>query len=236
MRDLTLNQVAIGVFKIFANAKSLLQDAYLLKQNNRISSAYALAYICCEKAGKISILVGAATNLAHGSEVKWKSTSKRFLSHNSKASQFFALARTIPSILKAAADGETVIDFEQLRIKALLGVMMGPTLFANRSAALYCDEKDGTFSVPADHISLEMLNEMLDLAEQNIAGAELMCGDSSDDFAARMMQMAKDGKSKTTYDHIETSKSLVEFLLSPESRAVIKEAFTEASKKSNHKD
>lgn len=228
MQNLTLSKLAEGIVKVRDNAKKAFEDAGILKEAGRISSAYALAYISCEESGKISILLGAATNLAHGAPVDWKTTGKRFRSHQSKASQFLALARTIPFIMETAARGEKTIDTERLFIKALLGVMVGPQLFASRNAAFYCDFDRDAFIRPEDQIDSSMLDSMMEFARQNLKAAEVLAAGSAEDVALRIDGAAKAGRSQTTYTHVENSKALIEDLLSPENKLLIDKALKEA--------
>ena len=106
MQQLSLQTICGGLHRIRDNVFELLQDAKLLRQNGRISRAYTLAYFACEEVGKISVLLGAATRSILEIPVDWKSTRKRFHSHDSKASQFIGLARPIQIILDAVAADE----------------------------------------------------------------------------------------------------------------------------------
>ena len=66
MQNRSLQVICDGMVRVRDNAAELLKDAELLRQNGRVARAYALAYMACEEAGKLSILLGAATQAVIG--------------------------------------------------------------------------------------------------------------------------------------------------------------------------
>ena len=197
MQQLNLQTICDGMIRVRDNASGLLEDAKLLRQNGRITRAYALAYMACEEAGKLSILIGAATRIAVGIPTDWKAMRKRFLSHDSKASQFLALARVIPMITQAAAEGQKTVDAEELRIKASAGVMIGPALFEKRNASIYCNFTAGSFTSPSEEITEPMADQMIGFADTNLLAANLILGKSADEAAAKITASA----SRARYDN-----------------------------------
>ncbi len=188
------------MMRVRGNAAALLEDAKLLRQNGRKCRAYTLAYMACEKAGKLSILIGAATQIVLGLSVDWKTTHKRFRSHDSKASQFMGLANAMPIIHAAKVAGKRTVDFEDIAIKAAAGVLVGPALFAQRNSSIYCDFADGSFTSPDQQISDEMADRMIQYATQHVAAAKLMLGNSAEEPEQKFAQ----GMSKVRYDSIMT--------------------------------
>ncbi|MDX7951262.1 AbiV family abortive infection protein [Lichenihabitans sp. Uapishka_5] len=61
MKDLNLIRICQGIVAVKDNALELLDDAKILRANNKLARAYAAAYMACEENGKLSILLGAAT-------------------------------------------------------------------------------------------------------------------------------------------------------------------------------
>jgi AbiV family abortive infection protein len=196
MRDLSLEAICQGILVVHANASELLEDAKLLRREGRVARAYALAYFACEEAGKVSILVGAATRVALGVQIDWKSTSKRFRSHDSKASQFLGLARSIPLLLEAVAAGSKKVDRDEVMLKASVGAFFGPTLFGSRNASLYCDFENGTFISPAERINDSMADAMLKNAETLITTFEKVLGKT----AAETAQIIRSSSNRARYD------------------------------------
>src|ERR1700730_11644399 len=198
MQNLSLQTLCDGMLRVRDNAASLLEDAKLLRQNGRIPRAYALAYVACEEAGKLSILVGTATETVLGIPIDWKVKYKRFRSHDSKASQFLGFARAIPMLLEAVAAGRKSVDAEELMIKATAGVLIGPALFTKRNASIYCDFVENSFTSPADQIDDKMADQMIEFAELHVAAANLILGNSAQEAAKTISERA----SRERYDSI----------------------------------
>lgn len=180
------------MFCVRDNAAALLFDAQLLKRNDRISRAYALAYSACEESGKLSILVGAATQVSLGIPIDWKVVRRRFRSHDSKASQFTGLANAIPIILNAAKAGHKTVDSEEIITKATAGVLVGPALFSKRNASLYCDFDGHSFTSPDDQITESMTNRMIQWAENHVIAANAILRGSQDDAITRFRSASRE--------------------------------------------
>lgn len=178
MRNLTLEVVCDGIIRTRDNAQALLEEAIILRDNNRLSRAYALAYMACEECGKISVLFGAASRTARGLAVDWKTIAKRFRSHDSKTSQFFGIAIAAPVILKAVKEGRKVIDLNELLMNGAAGVLAGPGMFSRRNASIYCDFRKGSFRSPIDEISAPSVDNLIELAKLNIEVADTTMGKS----------------------------------------------------------
>jgi AbiV family abortive infection protein len=198
MQQLDLQTICGGMTRVRDNASGLLEDAKLLRQSGRISRAYALAYMACEEAGKLSILLGAATQIVVGIPVDWKALRKRFHSHDSKASQFLGLARAIPMIQQAAAAGQKTVDVEELMIKASVGVIIGPALFEKRNASIYCNFTEGSFTSPSEEITESMADLMIENADTNLFAANKILGKSAEETAAKIAATA----SRARYDKV----------------------------------
>ena len=209
MNQMSLLAICEGMIRVRDNAAELLEDARLLRENGRVSRAYTLAYMACEEYGKLSILIGVAVKMVVGIPVAWKATRKRFNSHNSKASQFVALARTIPLILEAAASGSKTVNTEELMIKASVGVLFGPTMFSMRNASIYCDFVDNSFVGPSEQINESMADQIIGYAQTHLATASRLIVGTPEDLA----QWLKSSYSRERYDKMmafaaEASESL----------------------------
>jgi AbiV family abortive infection protein len=209
LENLTLHTLCDGMMRIRDNAAALLEDARLLRQNGRKCRAYTLAYMACEKAGKLSILIGAATQIVLGISVDWKTTRKRFRSHDSKASQFMGLANAMPIIRAAAEAGERTVDIEDLMMKAAAGVLVGPALFAQRNSSIYCDFADGAFTSPDQQISDEMADRMIEYATQDVAAAKLMLGYSIEETANKLAEKMSKAKYKSIMSRSAEAAELI---------------------------
>ena len=202
------------MIRIRDNTAALLEDARLLRQNGRKCRAYTLAYMACEEAGKLSILIGAATQIILGISVDWKITSKRFRSHDSKASQFMGLANAMPIIRAAAEAGKRTVDFEDLMMKAAAGVLVGPALFAQRNSSIYCDFDDGAFTSPDQQTSDEMADRMIEYATQHVAAAKLMLGNSIEETAGKLAQKMSQAKYNSIMSRVADTTEVAEAAIS----------------------
>lgn len=206
MRDLDLITLCQGIVAVKDNALELLDDAKILRANSKLARAYAAAYMACEENGKLSILLGAATQIIIGRPVDWKSTAKRFRSHDSKASQFMGLANAIPILESAVKEGQKSVSMDEVLFKSFVGVNVGPMLFQTRNASLYCDFVDGVFKRPSDVITSEIVDRMIDAAEINIRAATVLACDTAEETAEKL----KERTSAQRHDSI--MKSMHEFV------------------------
>lgn len=206
MKDLDLITLCQGIVAVKDNAQELLDDAKILRANNKFARAYAAAYMACEENGKLSILLGAATQIVIGRPVDWKSTAKRFRSHDSKASQFMGLANAIPILESALKEGHKSVSMEELLVKAFVGVNVGPMLFQGRNASLYCDFVDGVFKRPSDVITSEIADRMIDNAEINLRAASAIAGETAEETAEQLR------KRTSTQRHDSMMSSMREFV------------------------
>lgn len=190
-----------GIVAVKDNAFELLDDARILRANNKLARAYAAAYMACEENGKLSILLGAATQIIIGRPIDWKTTAKRFRSHDSKASQFMGLANAIPILESAIGESQKSVDVNQLLFKAFVGVNVGPMLFQTRNASLYCDFVDGVFKRPSDVITSELVDRMINAAEINIRAATELACDTAEETAKKL----KERTSAQRYDAVMNS-------------------------------
>ncbi|MBZ9847418.1 AbiV family abortive infection protein [Mesorhizobium sp. CA14] len=188
MKDLDLITVCQGIVAVKDNALELLDDAKILRANGKLARAYAAAYMACEENGKLSVLLGAATQIIIGRPVDWKSTAKRFRSHDSKASQFMGLANAIPLLESAVKQGQKSVSMSEVLFKALVGVNVGPMLFQGRNASLYCDFVDGVFKRPSDVVTSEMVDRMIHAAEINIRAATVLACDTAEATAEKLKE------------------------------------------------
>ncbi len=186
MRDLDLITLCQGIVAVKDNALDLLDDAKILRANGKMARGYAAAYMACEEVGKLSILLGAATQIIIERPVDWKSTAKRFRSHNSKASQFMGLANAMPILESAVKEGQKSISLDEVMLKSFVGVNLGPMLFKERNASLYCDFVDGVFRRPSDGITSEIVDRMINSAEINVRAATMLACDTAEETAEKL--------------------------------------------------
>jgi AbiV family abortive infection protein len=189
MKNLDLITLCQGIVAVKDNALELLDDAKILRAKSKLARAYAAAYMACEENGKLSILLGAATQIIIGRPVDWKSTAKRFRSHHSKASQFMGLANAIPILESAVKEGQKSISIDDLLFKVLVGVNTGPMLFLGRNASLYCDFVDGVFKRPSDVVTSEIVDQMINAAEVNIRAATVLACDTAEETAEKLKEL-----------------------------------------------
>lgn len=82
--DLTVDRIEELIGAAWANSLRLASDARLLLDQGRLATAYAIAEVACEEAGKILMLTAAGTDLAIGRPVDWKELRRRLTDHASK--------------------------------------------------------------------------------------------------------------------------------------------------------
>jgi AbiV family abortive infection protein len=144
----------------FANSTQLCGDARLLLNAGRFSTAYALAELAGEEAGKSLLLLRAGTDLALGNKVDWKELQRRLSDHSAKigtlmvfdwavhdqaaawaAGDLEALLADAPGRRKAASEAREAL---LLRERALY-VEIGPVGLSTPAVAI--DPKDARMMV-----------------------------------------------------------------------------------------
>jgi hypothetical protein len=108
------------------------------------------------------------------------------------------LANAIPIILEAAAAGKQTVDVEKLMMKAAAGVLVGPALFSQRNASIYCDFVEGAFVSPDQAISDRMADKMIEFAARHVDAAKLMLGGSAEEAIQKLAKRT----SRAKYDSI----------------------------------
>ena len=191
MQDLPITVLCSGILKIRRNAASLIEEAELLFANGRSSRAYVLAYTACEELGKIAIVVGMVTRVAGNTHVNWKSFSKRFRSHNSKAIQFLSLGTILP-ILRDTARGQK-IDLVDVEAEVRKNFAAAASTVAERNSGLYCDFEGKNFFAPDERITPDIASRFIALGKQQLEISEIFLGNTVDEVEERLVKYAKRG-------------------------------------------
>lgn len=143
-----------GVKKCLINAQSLIEDALLLKDNNRIERAYALFQLSIEELGKASLLYFFATTQDEDKLRNVKAFRKEFLNHKVKTAKAIHFDVIILNSIKNKID----------RHKFLYSILMEHEFidifndFKNYS--LYTSIIDDRFLLPSEIISDKHLEEI----------------------------------------------------------------------------
>jgi AbiV family abortive infection protein len=90
----------------FANSQRLLEDARLLLEADRMPTAYLVAELAAEEAGKTLIILRAGTDLALGNAIDWKELRRRLSDHGSKLGTLMLFAWVIEDQPAAWAAGD----------------------------------------------------------------------------------------------------------------------------------
>jgi len=81
---LTIEQIEELIEASLTNSSRLASDARLLLDAGRIPTAYAIAEVACEEAGKILMLAKAGLEAAIGQPVDWRQLRRRMTDHGAK--------------------------------------------------------------------------------------------------------------------------------------------------------
>lgn len=87
IKALTPDQIEQACEAAYANAVDLLEEADLLRANDRCARAYFLTHIACEELGKLPILTAAAVSEQIGHEVDWRRIDRVLRTHSNKIKQ-----------------------------------------------------------------------------------------------------------------------------------------------------
>jgi AbiV family abortive infection protein len=148
------NNLIEGIRKCIINAKSLIDDALLLKEHGRFARAYTLFQLSIEELGKSSILYFFATLQDVDKETNLKKFRKEFLNHKVKTERAINFDAIILSSIKEKTD----------RHKFLYSILMehqNIEIFNDlKNYSLYTSLIEDKFLLPCETISEELLSEI----------------------------------------------------------------------------
>jgi AbiV family abortive infection protein len=158
---LTPSQVEQAAEMAVANAFELLDEADLLRANERNARAYFLAQIACEEVGKVPILITAAVSGHLGFDVDWRRIDQVLRTHTIKIAQVLFMDSIVGGEGVAAGAAAYEADLRRMR---------GYTDLKN--ASLYSSRVDGEFRRPSELISGEFFDTFRPLAHGRVGALE----------------------------------------------------------------
>jgi AbiV family abortive infection protein len=133
--------------------EDLLEEADILRSNNRGARACFLAHIACEELGKLPILTTAAVSQKIGHDVNWTRIDSVLRSHSSKIKQVLFMDSIVggEGLKKGIASYEA--DVQRMR-----------TYTDMKNASLYSVVVEGGFSRPLEAMPCEFFDSFRPLA------------------------------------------------------------------------
>lgn len=142
MRRLTPEQMADLALASLSNARTLYDDAMLLRGSRRLAGAFVLAGLAMDEVGK-HMLVASFYGARNDSDDEWRKFWRRFKAHQEK----------LGNALLSAWMGDLLNDDPPPDAKAF---------HIRRLAATYADvTEDGTVSVPSETITQAEVDDLL---------------------------------------------------------------------------
>jgi len=165
MEPLTLEQIETAIFEAMANARELLEEARLLRADERCARAYFLAHIACEEVAKLPTLTSAAVRLQLGDEPDWNRIDRTLRSHRAKIRAFLLM----DSVHGTGDDAERAAAFEE-------DLERIPTYNSIKNVSLYTSQigDEGDLIRPSAAITCEVADSLLALAESRVNAFEAM--------------------------------------------------------------
>jgi AbiV family abortive infection protein len=163
MAGLSVAQIGDACEAALGNAVDLLNEAEILRRDQRCARAYFLAHIACEELGKLPILLALATSQQHGFPVDWKKIDRVLRSHGSKIRQVLFMDSLFGEDGLAAGEKSYEADLKRLR-----------TYTDMKNASLYSFYLDGTFHMPSAVMTCEFVDTFLALARSRLNAFEAM--------------------------------------------------------------
>lgn len=137
-----------------ANAGDLLEEADMLRANNRCARAYFLAHIACEELGKLPILTTAAVSQHIGHDVDWKRIDRVLRDHAEKIKKVLFMDSIVGG--EGLATGTATYEADVARMRAYTDT---------KNASLYSFPFEGQFARPHDAFTCEFYDSFRPVAE-----------------------------------------------------------------------
>jgi AbiV family abortive infection protein len=160
----TIDQIEEMIAASFSNSSRLASDARLLLDGGRFPTAYAIAELACEEAGKILMLAKAGIEAAIGQRVDWKGLRGRLTDHGAKIRTLWLFAWAIEEQEASwrSGDLEALLADSQGRRKAASEAIESLLL---RERALYVEIGPLGLSTPDASVRAEDAGMMVKLIE-----------------------------------------------------------------------
>ena len=152
--ELTSEQIEEACEAAFGNAVDLLDEADILRSNERCARAYFLTHIACEELGKLPILTTAAVAHRLGHDVDWRRIDRVLRSHSSKIKQVLFIDSIVGG--QGLAEGKAAYEADLKRMRLYIDM---------KNASLYSFAVEGRFGRPLEAIPCEIYDSFRALAE-----------------------------------------------------------------------
>jgi AbiV family abortive infection protein len=159
----TESQIEEACEAAFRNAGELLDEADVLRGNDRCARAYFLAHIACEELGKLPILTEAATSQRMGREVNWDKIRSVLTSHKHKIKRVLFVDSLMGD--KTLQEGEREYEQDLKRMRTYLDV---------KNASLYSFESEGHFQTPSAALNCDFFDTFRGVARGRLRVCEEM--------------------------------------------------------------
>lgn len=161
LENILTENILVGMKKAFNNATSLLDEAYLLKTNNRLARAYALCQLSIEELAKIQILFELWIDRINNNIIDYKALNKSFTNHIVKTKTYLETAIAKFRLFKAQYSDDWIdklitIYEERLKIVKDLNDL--------KKESLYVSIINNNFQSPAEKIDEEKFASIFTLA------------------------------------------------------------------------
>jgi AbiV family abortive infection protein len=161
--ELSDDQIGAACEAAHQNAVDLLEEADILRSQDRCARAYFLAHIACEEVGKLPILITAAVSRKMGHEVDWVRIDRVLRSHEGKIKQVLFMDSIVGQ--KGLKEGKAEYEADLRRLRGYTDL---------KNAALYSFYFDGQFLVPEENCLPAFYDSFRPLARGRVEAFEGM--------------------------------------------------------------
>lgn len=153
------NDILDGMKKSYFNADSLLQEAVILKSNNKFARAYTLCQLAMEELAKIPLLFSLWINRINKDPIDYTRLNTIFKDHPKKTKLSIEIEIEFLKLYKQYSDEN---DLDE-GIKSDKKFLTNETeLNKLKNESLYVSIKNSSFQSPSNIITEEMLNNIYD--------------------------------------------------------------------------
>lgn len=152
--------------KSVSNARSLYNDAIILKESGRIERAYTLFQLSTEESGKSLLTFGFLFFDNYEDASMQKQFLKEFRDHQAKTTKAMNLDTMIADSFDDSSTRKGLHDFFYQRYNEV------PLMNERKNHSLYVSINDGKVIQPSDIITLDLVNEIQLWANFRCVGVE----------------------------------------------------------------
>ncbi len=161
LESVPTEKLIVGIHKAFDNAKSFLNEAYILKEYEQWAHSYSLCQLAIEEFSKIAILIFLWINRINEVDIDYQKLDMDFTNHKEKTKLSTNISVFLFKMYKDET-GNKEMDEEIIKGEEIIKNLKLTNDLKNES--LYVTIKDNDFQAPIDIITKNVCEDLYNTA------------------------------------------------------------------------